>query len=148
MCDYGSTYVYFRTNVHPDRSSSDLFYEPGNLPDCLPAWRKKGCISYLIYMLLGVVGLPVFSGYTGSIISFSRPTGGYLVGFILLALIMELFWKKTNRNIVSELCWYGSRNSNCLSVWNSLVCNRAQCTVGYTLSVCVMPFYHLIYSRW
>ena len=22
-----------------------------------------------------------------------------------------------------ELCWYGSRNSNCLSVWNSLVCN-------------------------
>ena len=48
---------------------------------------KKGCISYLIYMLLGVVGLPVFSGYTGGIAKLAGPTGGYLVGFILLALI-------------------------------------------------------------
>ena len=98
--------MYFGTNVHPDRSSSDLPYEPGNLPDCLPAWRKEGCISYLIYMLLGVVGLPVFSGYTGGIAKLAGPTGGYLVGFILLALISGIVLEKTNRNIVwSLLVW-------------------------------------------
>ena len=93
---------------------------------------KKGCISYLIYMLLGVVGLPVFSGYTGGIAKLAGPTGGYLVGFILLALISGIVLEKTNRNIVWSFVGMVAGTA-----WFVI---QAQCTVGYALSVCVMPF--------
>lgn len=48
---------------------------------------KLGTISYLIYLLLGTAGLPVFSGYSGGLAKLTGPTGGYLIGFIFLALI-------------------------------------------------------------
>ena len=50
----------------------------------------KACtVSYLIYMLLGMVGVPVFSGFTAGVGKLAGPTGGYLVGFILMALIVR-----------------------------------------------------------
>ena len=101
---------------------------------------KKGCISYLIYMLLGVVGLPVFSGYTGGIAKLAGPTGGYLVGFILLALISGIVLEKTNRNIVWSFVGMVAGTAIAYlfgTVWFVI---QAQCTVGYALSVCVMPF--------
>ena len=36
---------------------------------------KKGTLSYLIYLLLGLVGLPVFSGFTGALAKLAGPTG-------------------------------------------------------------------------
>ena len=45
---------------------------------------KKGTISYLIYLLIGLVGLPVFSGFTGGPAKLAGPTGGYIIGFIVL----------------------------------------------------------------
>ena len=52
----------------------------------------KGKISrILIYMLLAMVGIPVFSGFTAGVGKLAGPTGGYLVGFILMALIVGFF---------------------------------------------------------
>lgn len=48
---------------------------------------KAGTVSYLIYLLLGFAGLPIFSGFTGGIGKLAGPTGGYLVGFIFMAAI-------------------------------------------------------------
>lgn len=48
---------------------------------------KSASVSYIIYLLLGTVGLPVFSGFTGGLGKLAGPTGGYLVGFIFLILI-------------------------------------------------------------
>lgn len=52
---------------------------------------KFSTISYLIYLLLGAVGLPVFSSFSGGLGKIAGPTGGYLVGFIFLALIAGYF---------------------------------------------------------
>jgi biotin transport system substrate-specific component len=48
---------------------------------------KKGTISYLIYLLIGFVGVPVFSGFSAGPGKLLGPTGGYLIGFIFLAVI-------------------------------------------------------------
>ena len=42
---------------------------------------KHALISYTVYFLLGLVGLPVFSGFAGGIGKVAGPTGGYLIGF-------------------------------------------------------------------
>ena len=47
---------------------------------------KYGTASILCYLLLGVVGLPVFSGFRGGIGAILGPTGGYLWGFLLTGL--------------------------------------------------------------
>ena len=52
---------------------------------------KKGTMSYLVYLLIGFVGIPVFSGFTAGPAKLLGPTGGYLIGFIFLALIAGYF---------------------------------------------------------
>lgn len=52
---------------------------------------KDSTISFLVYLLLGAVGLPVFSGFSGGLGKLAGPTGGYLIGFIFMAIIAGLF---------------------------------------------------------
>ncbi|MBF8807247.1 MAG: biotin transporter BioY [Enterococcus lacertideformus] len=48
--------------------------------------KRTGTIAVFIYLLLGIIGLPVFSGMTGGISILFGPTGGYLFGFIFQTL--------------------------------------------------------------
>ena len=47
---------------------------------------KWGSVSVLVYLLLGLAGLPVFSGFRGGLSAFLDPTGGFLTGLLLGAL--------------------------------------------------------------
>lgn len=60
---------------------------------------KKGTISYLLYLFIGLVGVPVFSGFSAGPAKLFGPTGGYLIGFIFLALICGFFLYKFKGNI-------------------------------------------------
>ena len=55
---------------------------------------KFSVASYVLYLLLGTVGLPVFSGFSGGVGKLLGPTGGYLIGFIFLAAIAGFFVEK------------------------------------------------------
>ncbi|MGE7942560.1 biotin transporter BioY [Lysinibacillus xylanilyticus] len=55
---------------------------------------RLGTFSVLIYILLGAVGLPVFSGMSGGFAILVGPTGGYIVGFLVTAVIMGLYLDK------------------------------------------------------
>lgn len=52
---------------------------------------KDATISFLVYLLLGSAGLPVFSGFSGGLAKLTGPTGGYLVGFIFMTILSGLF---------------------------------------------------------
>lgn len=52
---------------------------------------RLAAISYLVYLLLGLVGLPVFSGFSGGAGKLAGPTGGYLIGFIFMVLVSGYF---------------------------------------------------------
>lgn len=47
-----------------------------------------GALSQVVYILLGVIGLPVFSGGKAGFGVLIGPTGGYLIGFVIGALII------------------------------------------------------------
>ena len=59
-------------------------------------WKLCG-LSYVIFLLLGMVGLPVFSGFSGGLAKLAGPTGGYLIGFIFTALVTGFFINKFNK---------------------------------------------------
>ncbi len=55
---------------------------------------KKGTISFIVYLFIGFIGVPVFSFFTSGPAKLLGPTGGYLIGFIFLALIAGFFVDK------------------------------------------------------
>lgn len=61
---------------------------------------KIGNISVLIYILLGLVGVPVFAGYTAGVGKLFGPTGGYIIGYIFMALTYSFFLYKFKGKLV------------------------------------------------
>lgn len=51
---------------------------------------KWGTVSILTYLLLGCVGLPVFSGFRSGFGVVLGPTGGFLLGFLAVGLVSWL----------------------------------------------------------
>lgn len=102
--------------------------------------RKRGCISYLLYLLIGFAGVPVFSAFTGGPGKLLGPTGGYLVGFIFMALIIGYFVEKWPSSM--GLCFLGMVIGTMAAylfgtVW--LAC-QAQLSFGKALAAGVLPF--------
>lgn len=64
---------------------------------------KSGTISFILYLLLGAIGVPVFSSFRGGLQVLAGPTGGYLIGFIFLALIMGFALDHFNRKLVPTI---------------------------------------------
>ena len=59
-----------------------------------------GASSQIIYVLLGVIGLPVFAGFKAGIGILFGPTGGFLLGFIISAYIIgKIVELKKEKNI-------------------------------------------------
>lgn len=51
---------------------------------------SQSLLSILVYIILGCIGLPVFSNYSGGIGVIAGPTGGYIAGYILCAVTTGL----------------------------------------------------------
>ena len=100
---------------------------------------KKGTLSYLIYLLLGLVGLPVFSGFTGGLAKLAGPTGGYIIGFLPMAIIAGIVIDKfTNRGI--QILGMIVGTAICYAFGTAWFCFQSGYTVGAALAVCVIPF--------
>lgn len=101
---------------------------------------KGTTISYLVYILIGAVGIPVFSGYQGGLAKLAGPTGGYLVGFVLTALISGFIMERSHvHTVVTILGMMAAMLVAYLfgTVWFVF---QMQCEVWYALTTCVFPF--------
>lgn len=67
--------------------------------------QKRGTISYIVYLLIGLIGFPVLSGFSGGFDKLVGPTGGYLIGFIFMAFISGIFIDKFTDKIY--MCFLG-----------------------------------------
>ena len=108
---------------------------------------KKGIISILIYIFLGVIGLPVFSGFNGGIGVLLNVTGGYIIGFIFAALtfwlITSLFNKKPKK-IINLIASFSGLIACYISgtLWYVLLFIKNGDTVSFisAFTICVLPF--------
>lgn len=60
--------------------------------------KKTGTIAVAIYLLMGMIGLPVLAGGSAGIVHYFGPTGGFLVGFVFQAFFTGLIIEKTRFN--------------------------------------------------
>lgn len=61
----------------------------------------KSVVGCLIYICIGLVGLPVFSGYSGGPGMLLGPTGGYIFGYLLLTTCAGFFIERSLKR-----CWH------------------------------------------
>lgn len=105
----------------------------------------RSTLVMVVYMLLGAIGVPVFSGVQGGISRLVGPTGGYLLGFLLTTLLagmlIDYFGKKAwvmalGMILGLALCYaFGT-------AWFMVVYGRQTGPIGLatSLSWCVFPF--------
>lgn len=106
---------------------------------------KKGLISITIYFLIGIIGLPVFSGFKGGINAFLGATGGYLIGFIIIAiiyLIFEVLFKDNTLMLMVGLILGLLLCYTFGTFWFIKIYTKSYNTISFisALKLCVFPF--------
>lgn len=101
---------------------------------------KKATISYLVYMLLGICGLPVFSGFTGGIAKLFSNTGGYIIGFLFMAVIAGLMIEKFPKQYVLHVLGMIVGTLVCYAFGTAWFMFLTKTTLMAALVACVFPF--------
>ena len=101
--------------------------------------RIDGLISVALYLLLGAVGVPVFSGFEGGVQKLAGMTGGYLFGYLLCVYVTGLFadkfqtlWLSILGMILGTILLYALGTG-----WFMMQTGR---TVAEASALCVIPF--------
>lgn len=68
---------------------------------------KLGSLSVMVYLLIGVFGMPVFSGMRGGIAMLFGKSGGFLFGFIAMALLCGLGMKMKHKIVAIAVGFMG-----------------------------------------
>lgn len=100
---------------------------------------KWGCAAVLVYVLLGAAGLPVFSGFAGGLGKVLGPTGGYIVGYVFLALTAGLFVEYGHGRAV-QLAGMALGTAVLYAFGTAWFCFQAEVPLGEALQKCVWIF--------
>lgn len=106
---------------------------------------KRGTLAVLVYILLGAIGVPVFAGFTGGIGVLISNTGGYIMGFLLAALLMwamEKLFGKSNIVLAISMVLGLLVCYTVGTIWFMMVYSANTGAVGImtVLGWCVFPF--------
>ena len=106
---------------------------------------KRGTLAVAVYLLMGMIGLPVFAGFQGGIGCLLGTTGGYIIGFLLSALVMWAMeklpgnrtWMLTLSMVVGLVVCYAFGTA-----WFMYVYAQKSGAIGLmtALGWCVFPF--------
>lgn len=101
---------------------------------------KRGTIAIFVYLLLGAVGLPVFSGFRGGLGVLLGATGGYLTGFLLTGLLYWLLTALSPKYTLPAMA-IGLLICYCVgSIWYYHVYTGNAATTGFILIKCILPY--------
>ena len=106
---------------------------------------KRGTLAVLVYILLGAVGVPVFSGFSGGLGILLGNTGGYIIGFLFTALVMWLMeallgkkiWVLAVSMVLGLIVCYAFGTAWFMVVYAR---NAGAVGLGTALGWCVIPY--------
>lgn len=106
---------------------------------------KRGTIAVVVYILLGLVGVPVFAGFSGGVGVLFGSTGGYIIGFVFSALLYWVITKVFGNKTVIMFFAMVAGLLVCYvfgTAWFMVVYTRNSGPIGVAaaLSMCVVPF--------
>lgn len=106
---------------------------------------KRGTLTVLTYILLGAIGIPVFAGFTGGVSVLLGTTGGYIMGFLLSALLMWGIETIMGRNQIVLAFSMVAGLIVCYvfgTAWFMLIYTQHSGVIGLStvLGLCVIPF--------
>jgi biotin transport system substrate-specific component len=64
---------------------------------------RWGLVSMALYLLVGAIGMPVFSGGRGGLAHFLGPTGGYLFGYVFASWVTGLIAERSRGILIFEI---------------------------------------------
>ena len=97
-------------------------------------------LSVMVYLFLGICGLPVFTGGVGGIGKLAGPTGGYLAGYIILAFVSGLFLKLSNKNTVVTIIGMIFATALLYAFGTTWFILQINSDLSNAIKVCVLPF--------
>jgi biotin transport system substrate-specific component len=103
---------------------------------------KRGTLAVALYLLIGLIGVPVFSGFSGGFQKLAGVTGGYLIGYLPCAFLTGLGTKdRTDGRFPWELPVMMVAGTVVLyligTIWFMVQTGNP---LGGALSMCVLPF--------
>ncbi|HBI64836.1 MAG TPA: biotin transporter BioY [Clostridiales bacterium] len=101
---------------------------------------RRGTVSYLVYLLIGLAGVPVFSGFTGGVGKLFGPTGGYLIGFLFMALVCGWAIDRFDCAIVPSVVGMVLGTAVCYVFGTAWLALQAHLTFYAALALGVLPF--------
>lgn len=107
---------------------------------CSVLGMKLGTASTVIYILLGLAGLPIFSGFSGGPGKLFGPTGGYIIGYIFMALICGYFAERFSDRFLISFLGMLLGTAVCYLFGTLWLAYQASMTFGAALAAGVLPF--------
>lgn len=106
---------------------------------------RRGLWAILVYLLMGLVGLPVFSGFQGGPGILLGTTGGYLIGFIGSALVYWLITARLGSALPVMVCACAAGMATCYvfgTAWFLVLytATKGPISLAASLAACVFPF--------
>ncbi|MDO4554329.1 MAG: biotin transporter BioY [Lachnospiraceae bacterium] len=101
---------------------------------------KRGTASCLIYLLLGFIGLPVFSSGRGGAAILLGPTGGYLIGFLFMAVIAGWIMEHGKCKVVPAVLGMVAGLAITYLFGTIWFCIQSETGFIAALGMCVIPF--------
>ena len=106
---------------------------------------KRSMLAVLVYLLLGLIGIPVFSSFRGGFGVLAGVTGGYLIGFIIATLVYWLITLKAGGKLLPMILGMAAGllvDYVFGTAWFMLLYAKTYGAIGLSaaLSMCVIPF--------
>lgn len=102
-------------------------------------WRR-GAAAALVFLLLGMVGMPVFTGFQGGLGKVLGPTGGYLAGYIPLVIITGLAIRFFPKNRALQFLGMIAATAVLYALGTAWYCFQSGNNLADAMKWCVFPF--------